>query len=80
MKGLDTLSPKLVNQASKEIDKIKETKIRQVINGGGQQIRNIAPQIIKGAIEDVYETPFRLLGQLGKQKFPQLKRKQSKIF
>ena len=80
MKGLDTLSPKLVNQASKEIDKIKETKIRQVINSGGQQIRNIAPQIIKGAIEDVYETPFRLLGQLGKQKFPQLKRKQSKIF
>ena len=80
MKGLDTLSPKLVNQASKEIDKIKETKIRQVINSGGQQIRNIAPQIIKAAIEDVYKTPFRLLGKLGKQKFPQLKRKQSKIF
>ena len=77
MKGLDTLSPKLVNQASKEIDKIKETKIRQVINSGGQ---HIAPQIIKGAIEDVYKTPFRLLGKLGKQKFPQLKRKQSKIF
>ena len=61
MKGLDTLSPKLVNQASKEIDKIKETKIRQVINSGGQQIRNIAPQIIKGAIEDVYKTPIQTI-------------------
>ena len=45
-----------------------EARIRQVINSGGQQIQKIAPQIIWGAIEDVYKTPFRLLGKLGKQK------------
>ena len=52
-----------------------EARIRQVINNGGQQIQKIAPQIIRGTIEDVYKTPFRLLGNLGKKKFAQLKRK-----
>ena len=72
MKGLDTLAPK-------EIDIIAETRTRQVINDGGQQIQEIAPQIIQGAIEDIYKTPFRLLGQLGKYKFSQLKKKLSRL-
>ena len=80
MKGLDTLAAKLINQAPKEIGKIAEARIRQVVNSGGPQIQKIAPQIIQGAIEDVYKTPFRLLGKLDKQKFSQLKRKLSKIF
>ena len=65
MKVLDNLAPKLINQASKEIDKITEARIRQFINSDRQQILKIAPQIIRGAIEDVYKTPFRLLGKLG---------------
>ena len=36
MKCIDTLPPKLINQASKEIDKISEATIKQVINSGGQ--------------------------------------------
>ena len=36
-KGLDMLAPKVIGQASKEIDKIAEARIRQVINDGGQQ-------------------------------------------
>ena len=66
MKVLDNLAPKLINQASKEIDKITEVRIRQFINSDRQQILKIALQIIRGAIEDVYKTPFRLLGKLGK--------------
>ena len=46
MKGLDTLATKLTNQASKEIDKIAEARIKQVINSGGQQIQKLEPQII----------------------------------
>ena len=80
MKGLDTLAPKMIGQASKEIDKITEARISQVIDNGGQQIQKIAPQIIRGAIEDVYKTPFRMLGKLGKQKLSQLKRKLLKVF
>ena len=72
MKGLDTLAPK-------EIDIIAEATTRQVINDSGQQIQKIAPQIIQGAIEDIYKTPFRLLRQLGKYKFSQLKKKLSRL-
>ena len=53
MKGQDTLAPKVIGQASKEIDKMAEARIRQVINDGGQQIQKIAPQIICGIIENV---------------------------
>lgn len=31
MKSLDSLCPKLINQTSKEVDKIAEARIRQVI-------------------------------------------------
>ena len=72
MKGLDMLAPK-------EIDIIAEATTRQVINDSGQQIQKIAPQIIQGAIEDIYKTPFRLFGQLGKHKFSQLKKKLSRL-
>ena len=40
MKGLNNLAPKLINQASKEIEKIAEVRIRQVINSGRQLIQN----------------------------------------
>ena len=68
MKGLDALAPKLIGQTSREIDKIAEVRIKQIMNQGRQQIKKIAPQIIGGAIEDVYKTPFRLLGNLGKKR------------
>lgn len=38
-------------------------------------MERIAPKIIKGAIEEVYKTPFRLLGNLGKKQFAKIKRK-----
>ena len=79
MKGLNTLAPKLINQASKEVHKIAEARIRQVINDGAQQIRKIAPQIIQGTIEHVYKIPFRLLGNSGKQKLSWIKKKISKL-
>ena len=75
-KNLKNTAPKLINQKSKEVDKIAQARrIRQVINDGGQQIQNIAPQTIHEAIEDIYKTSFRLLGKFGKQKFSELKRK-----
>ena len=79
MKGLDSLAPKLINQTSGEIDEIAVARVKQVLNDGGQQIQKITPQIIRGAIGDVYKTLFRLLGNLDKKKFAQLKTKLSKI-
>ena len=45
------------------------------VSSDRQQIEKIAPKIIRGAIEDVYKTPFRMLGNLGNKKFAQDKRK-----
>ena len=35
----------------------------------------VLSKILKGAIEDVYRTPFRLLGNFGKQQLDKLKQK-----
>ena len=39
------------------------------------QIGKIAPKIIRGAIEELYKTPFRLLAILRKKQFNIIKRK-----
>ena len=67
MKGFDLLAPKLIDKASKEVDKIAEARLRQAISKSAQKkkkkkVQKITPSIIQGAIDDVCETPFRLLG------------------
>ena len=69
------VAPKLISQATGEINKIAQQRIDQVIRSGGAEIKRVAPKIIKGAIEEVYKTPFRLLGNLGKKQFQKIKRK-----
>ena len=66
MKGLDTLAPKIIKQATGQVDQIAERCIQQIINQGGEGIEKIAPKIIKGAKEEVYKTLFRLLVRFGK--------------
>ena len=79
MQGLNNFAPKLASQTSREVIKISEARIKQAINSGRQQIQKIASRIIRGAIEDVCKTLFRLLGNLGKQKSNQLKCKIFKL-
>ena len=69
------VAPKLINQATGEINKIAQQRIDQVIRSGGSEIERVAPKIIKGAIEEVYKIPFRLLGNLGKKQFQKIKKK-----
>ena len=66
---------KLITQAIAEINKIAQDRIDQIVRWGGAETERIAPKIIKGAIEEVYKTPFRLLGDLGKKQFQKRKRK-----
>ena len=67
-KHLDTLAPKLVdplmNRATTGLDKISAKRV--------EQIKQIAPGLIRGAVE---ETPFRLLGNIGRKKYKVLKKK-----
>ena len=69
------VTPKLINEATGEINKIAQQRIDQVTRSGGAETERVAPKIIKGAIEEVYKTPFRLLGNLGKKQFQKIKRK-----
>ena len=64
---------------SNKVNKVAEQRIQQIINWrGGQQVKKIAPKIIRGAIDDIYQTPFRLLGKFGKEKLAQVKQKINK--
>ena len=69
------VAPSIINKATSDINKIAQERIDQVIKTGGAEVERIAPKIIPGAIEEVYKTPFGLLGNLGKNKFQKIKQK-----
>lgn len=58
-----------------DMNNIAKQRINQIISQGRNEVEHLLPKIIRGAIEDVYETPFRLLGNFGKQKLNKLKKK-----
>ena len=69
------IAPNIIKNAANNMNKIAKERIDQVIKTGGTEIECIAPKIIRGAIEEVYKTPFRLLGNLGKKQFQKIKRR-----
>ena len=71
------IAPGIINKATSDINKIPQQRIDQAIKTGGPEVEHIAPKIIRGAIEEVYKTPFRLLGNFGKKQFQEIK---SKLF
>ena len=48
-------------------------RIDQIISQGGKEVEPVLTKILRGAIEDVYQTPFRLLRNFGKQQLNKLK-------
>ena len=69
------IAPGIINKATSGISKIAQQRIDQAIKTGGAEIKRVAPKIIRGAIEEVYKTPFKLLGNLRKKQFKKIKRK-----
>ena len=69
------VAPGVIKAARGDINKIAEQRINQIISKGGAKVERVLPKILKGPIEDVYRTPFRLLGNFGKQQLNKLKRK-----
>ena len=69
------LAPDLINRTSRELNYIAARRINQLNRNTGNEIQRIAPGIIKGSIEELYKTPFRLLGQFKTNKYKQLKSK-----
>ena len=69
------IAPGIMNKATSDINKIAQQRIDQAIRTGRAEIECVAPKIIRGAIEEVYKTLFRLLGNLRKKQFQKIKRK-----
>ena len=65
--GRDTLNqvgkiaPNIIEKASSEINNMAEQRINQIISQGSKEIERVLPNILRGAIEDVHQTPFLLL-------------------
>ena len=64
---------KNITKPTSDINKIAKDRVDQTVRTGGAEIERIAPKVIKGAIEEVYKTAFRLLGNLGKKHFQKIK-------
>ena len=69
------VAPKIISQATGEINQIAQQRIDQIIRSGGAEIERVAPKIIRTVIKEVYKTPFRMLGNFGKTQFHKMKRK-----
>ena len=48
MKGLDVLAPKIIKQATVQVDQIVQRRIQQIINQGGH-VENVAPKKLADA-------------------------------
>ena len=79
--GRDTVNqvakvvPGIIKGTTNDINHIARQRIVKIISQGGKEIERILPKVLRGAIEDVYQTPFRLLGNFGKQQLNKLKKK-----
>ena len=69
------IAPSLIKNASSKINNIVQQRINQIISQGSREVERVLPKILRGAIEDVYQTLFRMLGNFGRQQLEKLKNK-----
>ena len=72
---VEKISPGIIKNVTKEINDVAQQRINQIISQGSKEVETVLPKIIRGVIEDVYQTSFRLLGNFGKQQLNKLKNK-----
>ena len=61
------VAPGVIKAATNRISNVAQDGINQVISQGGKKVERVLPKILRGPIEDVYQTLFKLLGNFGKQ-------------
>ena len=62
------VAPGVIKMATNDINNIAKERINQIISQGGKEMERVLPKKLRGAIKDVYEASFRLLGNLTKLK------------
>ena len=65
----------MIKAGTNAINEIVKDRINQIKSQGGKEVERVLPKILRGAIEDIYQTPFRLLGNSEKQQLNKIKRK-----
>ena len=65
----------IIKKASSEINNIAEQRINQAISQGGKELKRVVLKTLTGAIEDMYQTSFCLLGRFSKQQLQNLENK-----
>lgn len=68
------VAPGVIKNASNEINKIAKQRINQIITQGGKEVESVHLKILRGAVKDVYQKSFRLLGNFAKQQLNKLER------
>ena len=68
------VAPGVIKVARNNINEIAKDRINQIISQGSKEVERVLPKILRGAIEGLYQTPFRLLGNFGKQQLNKIKR------
>ena len=64
----------MIKAATNDINNIANGRINQIILQGGKEVERVLPKILRGAIENVYQTPFRLLDNFVKQRLNKFKK------
>ena len=64
---LGKVAPGIIKTTSTEINDIAQQRINQILSPGEKEIDRVLPNILRGAMDDVYQTPFRLLQKFGRQ-------------
>ena len=67
------IAPSVIKNPTKETNDVAQRRTNQIISQRGKEVERVFPKFLRGAIED--ETPFRLLGNFGKQQLNKLKTK-----
>ena len=68
------VAPRVIKGTTNEIDKITQQRINLIISQRGKEVERVLPKILRRAIEDVYQTPFRLLVNFGKKQLNRIKK------
>ena len=68
------VAPGVIKAATNDINEIAQGRINQIISQGDKEVKSVLPKILRGAVKDVYQTPFKLLGKFGDQQLNKIKR------
>ena len=69
------VAPGVIKAATNDMNEIATNRINQTIAQGGKKVECVLSKILRGAIEDICQMPFRLLSNFGKQHFIKIRKK-----